>query len=93
MGFEPTPFRTGALIQRLRPLGHLIPPPRPPRLLNSTLICEFVFGFFFWQFICNSLSLFGHMVCKTHTRVCVMAMDINAIDRYQIDIMIIHGNS
>jgi hypothetical protein len=39
------------------------------------------------------LSLFGHMVCKTHTRVCVMAMDINAIDRYQIDIMIIHGNS
>ena len=34
VGFEPTPLRTGALSQRLRPLGQTVLTPTIPAMLN-----------------------------------------------------------
>lgn len=40
VGFEPTPFRTGALILRLRPLGHLVKASRGFPRLTRHVKCE-----------------------------------------------------
>ena len=51
VGFEPTPLRTGALSQRLRPLGQTVLP------AVHVCVCVWVFVRFFGFAVCLGLAI------------------------------------